>query len=60
MTRLTTLLAKLRDDSGAAMVEYSILLGIVAVAVIAAVIAVGGWAGTRWTTLQGLLPAGGS
>ncbi|WP_284278689.1 Flp family type IVb pilin [Mesorhizobium huakuii] len=31
------------DENGAAMVEYSILIGIVAAASIVAVIAIGGW-----------------
>jgi len=44
------------DENGAAMVEYTILLGIITVAVIAAVIFVGGWVGTQWATLQSQLP----
>ncbi|HET6467953.1 MAG TPA: Flp family type IVb pilin [Geminicoccaceae bacterium] len=57
MQKLKTLLTAVRDDeSGAAMVEYTILLGMMVVAVIAAVIFVGGWVGTQWTTLQGALP----
>ena len=49
-------IAKLRkDESGATMIEYSVLIGLITVAVIAAVIVVGNWIGTQWTTLSGLL-----
>lgn len=46
-----------REEDGAAMVEYTILLGIITVAVITSVIFVGGWVGTQWTALSGALPA---
>jgi len=39
------------DENGAAMVEYSILIGIVAAASILAVIAIGGWVGSQFTGL---------
>jgi pilus assembly protein Flp/PilA len=44
-----------RDEEGAAMVEYTVLLGIITVAVIASVIFVGGWVGDQWTALTGAL-----
>ncbi|PBB94786.1 Flp family type IVb pilin [Mesorhizobium sp. WSM3862] len=57
MKKLMTMTRQFRDDeNGAAMVEYTILLGIITVAVIAAIIFVGGWVGTQWTTLQNTLP----
>ncbi|RWB79165.1 MAG: Flp family type IVb pilin [Mesorhizobium sp.] len=57
MNKLMTMARQFRDDeNGAAMVEYTILLGIITVAVIASVIFVGGWVGTQWTTLSGQLP----
>jgi len=34
------------------MVEYTVLLGIITVAVIATVIGVGTWVGGQWTTLN--------
>jgi pilus assembly protein Flp/PilA len=43
------------DDNGAAMVEYTILLGIITIAVIVSVIFVGSWVGNKWTVLQGQL-----
>lgn len=49
---MTKLLKAFRDDeSGAAMVEYSILLGIIAVAVVLTVIAIGGWVTGRFSGL---------
>ncbi|RWM06705.1 Flp family type IVb pilin [Mesorhizobium sp.] len=57
MKKLMTMARQFRDDeNGAAMVEYTILLGIITVAVIASVIFVGGWVGTQWTTLSTTLP----
>jgi pilus assembly protein Flp/PilA len=41
-----------KDESGAAMVEYTILTGMITVAVIVAVIAVGGWVNGQWTALR--------
>ncbi|TGS42812.1 Flp family type IVb pilin [Mesorhizobium sp. M00.F.Ca.ET.151.01.1.1] len=39
------------DENGAAMVEYSILIGIVAAASIVAIIAIGSWVGSQFTGL---------
>ena len=44
------------NETGAAMVEYTVLLGIITVAVIATVLLVGGWVRGQWTTLQAALP----
>ena len=40
------------DEDGAALVEYTVLLGIMLVAVVATIVAVGGWVGTKWTALN--------
>jgi pilus assembly protein Flp/PilA len=40
-----------KDEEGTALVEYSILLGVIAVAVIGLATAVGAWSGTQWTNL---------
>jgi pilus assembly protein Flp/PilA len=40
------------DESGAAMVEYTILVGIVTVAIIATVALVGDWVSAKWTLLN--------
>jgi len=55
---MTKLLKQFRDDdSGAAMVEYSILVGIVAAASILAILAIGGWVTGRFTGLCAALEA---
>ena len=38
------------DESGTAMIEYSILLGLITVAVIAMIVFVGGWVTNQWST----------
>ena len=43
------------DEEGAALVEYTVLIGIMLVAVITAIIAVGNWVNTKWTALNGNL-----
>lgn len=67
MNRLLDVARQFRDDdNGAAMVEYSILIGIIAAASIVAVIAIGGWVGSQFTGLctnlngKGLTAAGGA
>ncbi|TPM15961.1 Flp family type IVb pilin [Mesorhizobium sp. B2-3-5] len=58
MKKLMTMTRQFRDDeNGAAMVEYTVLLGIITVAVIATVILVGTWVAGRWTALNAALPA---
>ncbi|RUV94619.1 MULTISPECIES: Flp family type IVb pilin [unclassified Mesorhizobium] len=58
MNKLMTMARQFRDDeNGAAMVEYSILLGIIAVAVVLTVIAIGGWVSGRFTGLCTALEA---
>jgi len=47
------LLAKFaKDESGAALVEYSLLIGLITVGVVAMVIAVGAWVTGEWTQLR--------
>ena len=43
------------DEDGAALIEYTILLAMLVVAVIALIIAVGSWVNTKWTTLNSQL-----
>lgn len=40
-----------KDEEGTAFVEYSILLGVIAVVCVAAAVAVGNWSGTKWQSL---------
>ncbi|AGB47800.1 Flp pilus assembly protein, pilin Flp [Mesorhizobium australicum WSM2073] len=52
MKKLMTMTRQFRDDeNGAAMVEYSILIGIIAVASILTVIAIGQWVNARFSAL---------
>jgi pilus assembly protein Flp/PilA len=44
--------ALLREERGASMVEYSILIGIITAATIATIVLVGGKVTTAWTTLN--------
>jgi pilus assembly protein Flp/PilA len=56
MTKAWNLVQKLkRDEDGAALIEYTVLLGILVVAVIATIVAVGGWVNTQWTALNAAL-----
>ncbi|RUM97924.1 Flp family type IVb pilin [Pseudaminobacter arsenicus] len=56
MRKVLDIAKRFRDDEdGAAMVEYTILLGIITAVVITSVIAVGTWVGGQWTFLQGKL-----
>lgn len=40
------------DESGAAMLEYTILIGVITVAAIAAIVFAGEWVSTKWSALQ--------
>jgi len=52
MKTLANIAGRFREEEdGAAMIEYAILVGIIAVAAITAVLAIGGWVGGRFTDL---------
>jgi pilus assembly protein Flp/PilA len=58
MRKALQVIKRLRDDEeGAALVEYTVLLGVMLVAVISTIVLVGGWVNTKWgalwTALQG-------
>ena len=58
MRNAVQLLQKLqRDEEGAALVEYTVLLGIMLVAVITTIGLVGGWMTSKWTALWTALSA---
>ena len=40
------------DEEGAALLEYTVLIGIMLVAVIAAIVSIGGWVSGKWNTLN--------
>ena len=44
-----------RDEDGAALIEYTVLLGIMLVAVIATITLVGTWVSGQWTALNNAL-----
>jgi pilus assembly protein Flp/PilA len=53
MKKLGTFLGDLHhDESGAAFIEYTVLLGVILAVGIAVVVAVGSWANNRWTALN--------
>ena len=53
MRSIARLIKRLKsDESGAALIEYTVLLGIMLVAVIGLIVAVGGWVSTQWSTLN--------
>ena len=57
MSKAWNLMRRFRqDEDGAALIEYTVLLGILVVAVIATIGLVGTWIANQWTTLQTTLP----
>jgi pilus assembly protein Flp/PilA len=50
---LVKLVNQLRtDENGAALIEYTVLLGILLIAVVAIIGGVGQWVSTEWTSLS--------
>ena len=41
-----------QDEDGAALIEYTVLLGILVVAVIVTITAVGSWVNVKWSALN--------
>ena len=41
-----------KDEEGAALIEYTVLLAMLVVAVIATIVAVGGWVNDKWSALN--------
>jgi pilus assembly protein Flp/PilA len=57
MRKFLTSLKKFgKDEKGAALIEYTVLLGIMLVAVIATIVFVGSWISGQWTSLSSSLP----
>jgi pilus assembly protein Flp/PilA len=53
MHSIVKLIKKLKsDEEGASLVEYTVLLGILLIAVITIIIAVGKWINKTWSTLN--------
>jgi pilus assembly protein Flp/PilA len=56
MSQVSKLVRQLgKDEKGAALVEYTVLLGILLIAVIAIIIGVGGWINNHWSLLNAQL-----
>lgn len=45
-----------RDESGASLVEYSVLIGLITVATVSFIILVGGKVTAAWTALDAAMP----
>ena len=53
MGKVLTVLNKFRnDEDGAALIEYTVLLGLMLVAVVATITLVGTWVSGKWTALN--------
>lgn len=53
MTKVLNLAKRfVADEEGAALVEYTVLIGIMLVAVITAIFAIGTWVSNKWTALN--------
>ena len=56
MSVIKSILARLyRDERGASMVEYSILVGLITAAALASIVIVGGYVSGAWSGLAGKL-----
>ena len=57
MRLVANLISRLkRDEDGASLIEYTVLLAILLIAVIAIITAVGVWINGRWDALNSALP----
>jgi pilus assembly protein Flp/PilA len=46
----------MRDEDGASLIEYTVLLAIILIATIGLIAAVGTWVSGRWSVLNSALP----
>jgi pilus assembly protein Flp/PilA len=57
MRKVMNLVKRIKsEEEGASLIEYTVLLAILLVAVIAVIAAVGGWILNEWSTLFAALP----
>jgi pilus assembly protein Flp/PilA len=57
MSQVRKLIRRLaKDEEGASLIEYTALLAILLVAVIAVITGVGAWINNKWTALNAALP----
>jgi len=56
MSNVLTLVRRLaKDEDGATLIEYTVLIGVMLVAVIGTIVAVGNWVNTKWSLLNASL-----
>jgi pilus assembly protein Flp/PilA len=57
MRSIVNIIKKLKsDEDGGDLIEYTVLLAILLVAVIAIIVAVGAWVNGKWAALNAALP----
>jgi pilus assembly protein Flp/PilA len=49
-----------KDEDGAALIEYTVLIGILLIAVIAIILFVGSWISTQWSSLSTAISGNGA
>ena len=58
-TKLKRAIARFRkEEKGASLIEYSILIGLISAAVITIIVSVGAWVTGEWTALQTAIGSG--
>ena len=55
----TTAVRLWSDESGASLLEYSVLVGLIVAGVVVTITGVGTWIGGRWTNLKNVLETNG-
>jgi pilus assembly protein Flp/PilA len=56
MSKFNAIVARfLREEEGASLIEYSILIGLITALVIAIIVVVGTWVQSAWTNLNAQL-----
>jgi pilus assembly protein Flp/PilA len=59
MTRLWGFLARMRkDEKGASLIEYSILIGLISAVAVASIVIMGEWVASQWALLVSVVSAG--
>jgi pilus assembly protein Flp/PilA len=58
MTRLWGFLARMRkDEKGASLIEYSILIGLISAVAVASIALMGQWVASQWALLTSVVGA---
>ena len=59
MTKLRGFFARLRkDDDGASLIEYSILIGLISALAVASILTMGEWVASQWALIVSVTSAG--